>query len=132
MPALMDEGVRSALVHSETKMSAGSRKGSYMSTMTELRAGLTEGQRAHAAKQRQQLQQDLEQQVSLLSLQSCVIFDCRYRTPLVQKSIRFCSSIFAVHSSNNALLKRTKGYQQAVDLAVDLHSESISTILLER
>ena len=34
-----------------------------MSTMAELRGGLTEGQRAHAANQRRQLQQDLEQQV---------------------------------------------------------------------
>ena len=63
MPALMDEGVRSALSHSSSKGAGGGRKGSYMSTMAELRGGLTEGQRAHAANQRRQLQQDLEQQV---------------------------------------------------------------------
>lgn len=63
MPALTDEGVRSALAHNEHREPRLQKKGSYMSTMTELRGGLTEGQRAHATRQRQQLQRDLEQQV---------------------------------------------------------------------
>ena len=63
MPALTDEGVRSALVHDQQREGANPRKGSYMSTMAELRGGLTDGQRAHAARQRQQLQLDLQQQV---------------------------------------------------------------------
>lgn len=63
MPALTDEGVRGALVQAADSVPEVRRKGSYMSTMAELRGGLTEGQKAHAANLRLQLQRDLEQQV---------------------------------------------------------------------
>jgi len=39
----------------------------YMSSMAELRGGLSEGQREHAKQQRKQLQLDLEQQAIFLS-----------------------------------------------------------------
>ena len=63
MPALMDEGVRTALAHAGFSRTGSGARGSYMSTMEELRGGLTEGQKAHKARQRLQLQRDLEQQV---------------------------------------------------------------------
>lgn len=60
----MDDGVRAAIFQTTGQKEGTSNKGMYMSSMAELRGGLSDAQTAHAAKQRALLRRDLEQQVS--------------------------------------------------------------------
>ena len=64
------EGVHAAISGQSSvrpQKDSPSAKPQFMSSMSELRGGLTETQRQHAARQREQLQRDLEEQVTDMS-----------------------------------------------------------------